>query len=351
MAEPTAAPDQPVLLPPDGPATLLVGARAAALAALVARLLVDDPGTIPADGLLRVDVDDARTAITRAAQGTDAAARERVRLLVCAPSASPDAVLAAALTAPTLAEWAHRLEDAAVLPGQSPSYGVRFQPIVDLRTGDTIGYEALIRATVAERRLDTEALLDRAARGGWSAELDRLGRSLALGGVGPWLGAGLLFLNVLAPGGSFDEDALGATLDRALALGLDADQVVFEATERNRYADLDVAVGQMERIRRRGARLAIDDVGAGWASLEAVTRFRPDVLKLSGRLVSRLPGPEASAAVGAVVKMAHQLGTWVVAEGVETRQQAAALRALDADWAQGHLFGRPVERDAHPPPD
>lgn len=333
------------LVPGPGPATALVGAIDAALAQRTAALLA--PAGRPPAGhqVLQVELDDAPDALRRAVRGTEPAGRGRVRVLLCGPDSSAEEVVGAALLAPTLAEWGHRLDDAALLPGRSPAYSVRYQPIVDLATGSTVGYEGLIRARVGERELETESLLDRAGRGGWLGDLDRLGRSLALGGLGPWLGAGLLFLNVLAPGGSFDEVALVETLERAGRLGLEPDQVVLEATERNRYSDLDGAVAQMDRLRQRGARLAIDDVGAGWASLEVVTRFRPDVLKLSGRLVAHLPGEEAAAAIGAVVAMAHQLGTWVVAEGVESRQQAAALRSLGADWAQGHLFGHPVERD------
>jgi EAL domain-containing protein (putative c-di-GMP-specific phosphodiesterase class I) len=334
-------------LPATGPAVIVVAAADPDLSARVAALLgrgLDRPDQ-DHQGLRWVSVDDAGAALSDAVAGLDQPARDRVKAFVAPDGGDTAEVVAAAVVAPTLAEWGHRLTDAELGPGRAPRYGVRYQPVVDLATGSTIGFEALILARAGSREVDVEALFDRAFRGGWQAELDRLGRSLAIGSLGPWLGAGLLFLNVVAPDGLFDESALDETVDRAVAVGLEPDQVVFEAIERNRYHDLDGAAAQLRRIRQRGARLAVDDVGGGWASLEVVAHFRPDIVKLSGRLVSRLPGPESSAVVGAVVAMAHQLGTWVVAEGVESRQQAAALRALGVDWAQGHLFGHPVERE------
>lgn len=349
MADPVTDPEvgEPEdLLPGHAPAAVLVGSPDPTLTRRTVEIL--EPGAIvePDRRVVRLVVGDGRAGLERALSGIPELGRGRVRLVMGPPDADDDDVLTKALLAPTLTEWGHRLADAELLPSRSPAYEVRYQPIVDLATGSTIGYEALIRAQAGERELDVESLLDRATRGGWLAELDRLCRSLALGGVGPWLGAGLLFLNVLAPEGAFDERALEDTLDRAGRLGLEPDQLVLEATERNRYSDLGEAARQINRIRQRGARLAIDDVGSGWASLEVVARFRPDVLKLSGQLVAQLPGEEVVAAIGAVVAMAHQLGTWVVAEGVETPQQADALRSLGADWGQGHLFGHPLQLSA-----
>jgi EAL domain-containing protein (putative c-di-GMP-specific phosphodiesterase class I) len=90
-------------------------------------------------------------------------------------------------------------------------------------------------------------------------------------------------------------------------------------------------------------RIAIDDVGDGYSSLRVATSFKPDVLKLSGDLVHSLPSSEATAIIKAVVDLAHQTGAWVVAEGVETDAQAAALLNLEVDWGQGILFGGPEQ--------
>ena len=76
------------------------------------------------------------------------------------------------------------------------------------------------------------------------------------------------------------------------------------------------------------------------------TSFKPDVLKLSGDLIAALPSSEAVAIIKAVVDLAHRTGAWVVAESVETEEQARVLRTLEVDWGQGNLFGAPETREA-----
>jgi EAL domain-containing protein (putative c-di-GMP-specific phosphodiesterase class I) len=220
-------------------------------------------------------------------------------------------------------------------------YYVRYQPVVRLGDRSVVGYEALIRATLDDHQLSADDLIERATRGGWLSELDQLCRSHAIRGVGPWLGAGLLFLNILAPDGTFDLAAARRTIRQAEDIGLDPDQLVLEAMERNRYADIDLAAAQLTKLRNAGVRIAVDDVGDGYSSLRVATSFKPDVLKISGDLVSALPADEATAIIRAVVELAHETGAWVVAEGVESEAQAASLLRLEVDWGQGLLFGRP----------
>ena len=122
--------------------------------------------------------------------------------------------------------------------------------------------------------------------------------------------------------------------------------MVFETAERNQYVDIDLAAAQLTKLRSAGVRLAIDDVGDGYSSLRAATSFKPDVLKLSGELVASLPSTEAIAVVKAVVDLAHPTGAWVVAESIETEEEAKILENLDVDWGQGRLFGAPAARVA-----
>ncbi len=249
----------------------------------------------------------------------------------------------AVIEARSLADLAVQLE-ARALDAAPPHFAVSFQPIVDLGADRVVGFEALLRATVHDVRVDTGTLIDRAGQGGWSHELDELGRLLALRGVGPWLGEGLLFLNVLAPDGRFDLDAVAATVAQAADAGVAADQLVFEITERNRYVDLDAVAADVAEMRDLGVRIAVDDVGDGHATLTVVAAVEPDIVKITGRLTSMLPRRSARSVVRAVVSMAHETQAWVIAENVETDEQAAELRDLGVDWAQGHLFGKAADR-------
>ncbi len=268
-----------------------------------------------------------------------------VKVAVADVDSSPQELVQKALMAATLGEVADLLEQ-ELLASADLDYEVRYQPIVRLANRSVVGFEALIRARVSGEILGADDLIARATKGGWLADLDQLSRQLAVRGVGPWLGAGLLFLNIMAPDGTFDLAAARRTIRHAEDIGLEADQLVFETAERNRYNDIDLAAAQLTKLRNAGVRIAIDDVGDGYSSLRVATSFKPDVLKLSGDLIAALPSTEATAIIRAVVDLAHRTGAWVVAEGVETEAQAKALRTLEVDWGQGVLFGPPEARPA-----
>ncbi len=269
----------------------------------------------------------------------------QVKIAFASPDATLDQLVGQALRSVDLRSIAVALEQAALVT-DPPIYEIRFQPVVNLATRAIVGFESLIRASASGSAIDADELLARAERGGWLPELDQLGRTLALEQTGDWLGDGLLFLNVLAPGGIFDIAAVSETVALATACGLEADQIVLEITERNRYVDLDAATAQIDELRSLGVRIAVDDVGDGYASLVLVSRFRPDVVKISGQIIDELPRPEAKAIVSAIVQLAHQTGTWVVAEGIERLEQAAMLTAMGVDWGQGHFLGLPEPRVA-----
>lgn len=295
--------------------------------------------------VLWVEVADGRAFLSRLLEDVPAAQRSAVRVAFAGPASSPEELVREALMAPTLDMVADRLEQEE-LASEPLDYEIRYQPIVRLSNRSIVGFEALLRARLGAEIIGAEDLITRATKGGWLSELDQLGRQLAIRGVGPWLGAGLLFLNIMAPDGTFDLSAARRTIRHAEDIGLEPDQLVFETAERNRYVDLDLAAAQLTKLRSSGVRLAIDDVGDGYSSLKVATSFKPDVLKLSGDLIAALPSSEAVAIIKAVVDLAHRTGAWVVAESVETEEQARVLRTLEVDWGQGNLFGAPETREA-----
>lgn len=268
-----------------------------------------------------------------------------VRVATAPPTASADDLVNRALLSLDLAHIAQLIETAELID-DPPLFQIRYQPVVDLERRAVLGYESLMRADVGRRTLDAEELIRRADAGQWLDELDALGRTLALRGVGDWLGAGLLFLNVIANDGTFDLAAIRDTVRAAEKAGIAPDQLVFEATERHRYRSIETVSAQIDEMRAMGVRIAIDDVGDGYSSLSVVASFKPDIVKLAGSLTRSLPSDEAAAIVTAVVQMAHGAGAWVVAENVETIAQARMMQRLGVDWGQGHYFGAPLERSA-----
>ena len=289
--------------------------------------------------VLWVEVDDGRATLRKLIEHGPSDL-SKVRIAFAPQSTGLEQLASKALLAPTLDKVAEQL-DRADLASEPLDYEIRYQPIVRLANQSIVGFEALLRARLGTDIITANELIARATKGGWLDELDQLARQLAVRGVGPWLGAGLLFLNIMAPDGTFDLSAARRTIRHAEDIGLDPDQLVFEAAERNRYTNIDLAAAQLSKLRRSGVRIALDDVGDGYSSLRVATSFKPDVYKLAGELITSLPSTETIAIIRAVVDLAHSTGAWVVAEHVETEDQADILDSLDVDWGQGILFGEP----------
>ncbi|MEZ5375358.1 MAG: EAL domain-containing protein [Acidimicrobiales bacterium] len=365
-------------LPAASPATVIIGAADPDLARTVERAAAHHANAIDLRGSrVRLLVDNGYDFLERVLDTVPVERHNDVRLAFANPDASAEQLISLAINAADLEDFANRVERAHLLE-DPPRYEVRYQPVLAMADRTIVGYESLLRATAGSLVIDAEELIARAARGNWTAELDHLGRTLALRGLGPWLGEGLLFLNVMAPGGRFDEPAVHATIDAAESIGIDPDQIVLEAVERNRYADLHDAARQLESFRRRGVRIAVDDVGDGYAGLRVLSAFSPDIIKIAGQLVadlappdddsgglrSLIPGPSngngdtspkrprsqradagmAESIVGTLVELAHKSGAWVVAENIETERQFRRLANLNVDWGQGLFLGAPSHR-------
>lgn len=213
-----------------------------------------------------------------------------------------------------------------------------FQPIVDLETRALVGFEALARGPEGSGFEHPESLFAIAATEGRVVELDRACQRAAVRGA---LTHGLrdpltTFVNV-------EPDTVGFGPLPKLAPGL---RGVIELTERtltSRPAELMPAI---QRARGQGWGIALDDVGADARSLTLMPLVRPDVIKLDLRLIQAQPTPEIAAIVGAVGSEAERTGATIVAEGIETDEQAQYARALGATLGQGWLFGGPTAAPA-----
>ena len=123
---------------------------------------------------------------------------------------------------------------------------------------------------------------------------------------------------------------------------LPLERVVLELTEHDAVEDYDALSAALAPFRAAGLRLAIDDVGAGFSSLRHIVVTAPDVIKLDRSIAAGVATDRVlSTLVGSLVTFAHGSGATVVAEGVETADDATTLRALGVDHGQGWHFGRP----------
>ena len=204
------------------------------------------------------------------------------------------------------------------------------QPIVALTTGTVVGYEALARFT--DRMAPVSDLFERAwASGdGPAMEAEALGAALALTGRPP--GA---YLAVNVSPRAFESPLVRDALDRDL-VGL-----MVEITEAH-YVPTVQLKEIAEWLRERGARLAIDDVGTGYADLERLIVLRPDLIKLDMSLTSQLPVDAVTRLmVESLVQFAARSGAAVCAEGIEDTAQLEVVAELDITYGQGFLFGPP----------
>jgi EAL domain-containing protein (putative c-di-GMP-specific phosphodiesterase class I) len=122
----------------------------------------------------------------------------------------------------------------------------------------------------------------------------------------------------------------------------DAERVQLEVTEQSRVASYDALLPALARLRGLGVRLAVDDAGAGYAGLSHILQVSPDVIKLDVVLVRDIDAdPAREALARSLVLFAGDVGSRIVAEGVETQAQLDTLNMLDVDAVQGYLLGRP----------
>ena len=210
-----------------------------------------------------------------------------------------------------------------------------FQPIVHLDSGDVAGYEALARFAVGPDRAP-DAWFAEAADVGLGTELELVAVRAAMDAAVALPGDAYLSVNV--------SPATAVTSELSDIIGHDlAPRLVLEITEHAAVSDYEDLVGRLDPLRRRGVRLAVDDTGAGFASLQHILRLRPDVIKLDMALTRGVDADPVRRSLGAaLVSFGQELHAHVVAEGVETASELDTLRALGIRFGQGFHLGRPA---------
>ncbi len=208
------------------------------------------------------------------------------------------------------------------------------QPIVRAGDGAIFGYELLLRS--CSRRLpDPGAVLEAAERLGRVADVGRVVRRLAAAVEIPEETS--LFVNVHSLELEDDDLYGGAT-----PLTDSARLVVLEVTERGRIESVPDLHSRISRLRALGYRIAVDDFGAGYAALNSFATLHPDVAKLDMALVRGVDHDRyRQQLIASVRAMCRDLDILVVAEGIETEAERAALVDLGCDLLQGFLIGRP----------
>jgi diguanylate cyclase (GGDEF)-like protein/PAS domain S-box-containing protein len=225
---------------------------------------------------------------------------------------------------------------------------VHFQPIVDLAEGRLVGMEALARWCHPEMGpISPGDFIPVAEETGLITPLARLVLRRALEPVAEWRslpGAERIFVAVNMSALDLAEPALARDVAEVLIEhGLPGEALHLELTESAVMADPDQALDMLDALKELGPSIAIDDFGTGYSSLAYLHRLPVDTIKIDREFVNALDD-ESTALIEAIVALAGALGLPVVAEGVETIEQADILTRLGVPLAQGFLFSRPVPR-------
>lgn len=227
------------------------------------------------------------------------------------------------------------------------SLALVFQPKVDLASGRLVGAEALMRwQDTAGTAISPSKFIPIAEESGLIVELGRWALIRGCQEAASWPDACRIAINVSPV--QFALSDVVAEVTNALAVsGLPPQRLEIEITE-SLFVDSHSSVGEsLERLRALGVTVALDDFGTGYSSLHYLARLPIDTIKIDQSFTRRLIiDPAADATVQAIVSLARAHRKHLVAEGIETLEQAELLRHFGCDVAQGYLYGRPESAKA-----
>jgi len=214
---------------------------------------------------------------------------------------------------------------------------VVYQPIVDLRRRSIFAYEALVRSTSPHFQ-GPPALFTEAIRSRYCGALGRAVRELTVERAPPFP----LFVNIHP--NEFDEGWLVQPDDPIFH---HEHPVYLEITESVPLSHFSLCHSVLAEVRSRGVLLAVDDLGAGYSNLKYIADLAPQVVKLDrGLIMNMQKGTRQHQLVRSLVRLCEELGTKVVAEGIETDAEAEAVMDTGAHYGQGFFYARP----SFPPP-
>jgi EAL domain-containing protein (putative c-di-GMP-specific phosphodiesterase class I)/GGDEF domain-containing protein len=217
-----------------------------------------------------------------------------------------------------------------------------YQPIVRFPTGRIMAWEALSRGPVDTPFHSPMMLFDIAEELGMLFALERICRERAIACAGTLAPDQKLFLNIHPRTLTDPGFTPGSTMEAVRAMGLAPENIVFEITERHSIRDFGVFYKTLSHYRGQGFKVAIDDAGTGYSGLATIAELKPDFIKIDMSLIRNINrDPVRRALMETLVSFAEKIGSRVIAEGIETREEAATLMAIGAHYGQGYYLGRP----------
>lgn len=222
-----------------------------------------------------------------------------------------------------------------------------FQPIIDLKSGEFIGFEGLIRGPSDSPLHSPANLFAAASQQGLQLQLEMLARQTVLEAFAKQSLPGNLFLNVSPETMTHPSFRNGQTLTFINELGIDPRRVVIEITENQPTFDFEGMRNALLHYRSMGFKIAIDDLGEGFSSLRLWSELRPEYIKVDMHFVQGVDSdPIKLQFLKSIQQIAESCGTRVIAEGIETEAELRVIKDIGIALGQGYFIARPN----HTPP-
>ena len=224
---------------------------------------------------------------------------------------------------------------------QNP-FSMAFQPIVDIERRQVFAHEALVRGAKGEGAGTVLSAVDEGNRYAFDQQCRVKAIELA-SRLDLTASDARLSINFMPNAVYRAETCIRATLEAARRYNFPLERIIFEVTEQEQVLDLDHLIGILRAYRKQGFRTAIDDFGAGYAGLNLLADFQPDLLKLDMALIRDIDRDSVrQVLVDGVLGICRRLNIQVIAEGVETVAELDTLRGMGVELFQGYLFAKPA---------
>lgn len=217
-----------------------------------------------------------------------------------------------------------------------------FQPIVDLKKGEVIGHEALIRGPSGSAMASPGALFQTAIENNLLHTLELLSRRCSLERFAELKPGGKLFLNISASLLGTPEHTEGFTSELLQKLGISISDIVIELSEQHPFDKQGLTHNAVEYYRNMGFQVAVDDLGTGYSGLKLWSELNPEYVKIDRHFVSHIDtDPVKREFVRAIYNISTATGCKVIAEGIERKEEVATLMELGINIGQGFYLGYP----------
>ncbi|MGM0841001.1 MAG: EAL domain-containing protein [Bacillota bacterium] len=233
---------------------------------------------------------------------------------------------------------------------QDGKFTSHLQPIIDLRDYSLFGYESLLRAEGHSKKINPGTLFEVAAITGYHSMLDQKARKSAIecreGQVNPGIKS---FINFLPSTIYNPEFCLRHTFKIVNEVGVNPEDLVFEVVETEKIEDVEHLRSVLDVYKREGMKVALDDVGSGFATVEMLTLLKPDYVKIDRSFINHCDSDaEKQEFLRKVMKIARKLDILVLAEGIERKEELLFCKEIGVHYAQGYFIGKPVREAKEP---